>query len=251
MHVFIDDSGSFGHEEFLCLAGFVASQPNWDALYDEWRILLRKHKLKVLHTSDFLSGKGEYAELELTYEARIGVVKEFAGCARRYAGAAIIVAVDAAAYKTLLSGAPKKPQPKSFCFHRVLRHAHTQMREWGYNDPISFVFDDDPRVTSIFLGHWNKLKKTRAFHRNALAGIMFADDRLMPPLQAADLLACTVTREQRKGATGWGSDSPFTDLFVDPATGRAMPIQHEYWTASEIEDRKDELLEMLRKDPEL
>lgn len=251
MHVFIDDSGSFAHEEFVCLAGFISTDTNWDAFYDEWTALLRKHRLPVLHTSDFLSGKAEYANLAHTFDERIAIVREFAGCARRFANAAIVVAIDSAPYRAALSDAVKKPNPKAFCFHRVLRHAHAQMREWGSTEPIDFIFDDDPKASPVFLGHWNKLKRTRVFHRNALAGIMFADDRLMPPLQAADLLACAVTREQRKGAAGWASDSPFTDLFVDPATGRAIPVQQEYWTTREIAARKDELREIIRKDPEL
>lgn len=38
------ESGHFSESDFVCLAGYVASDANWDGLCKEWKSLLGKHK---------------------------------------------------------------------------------------------------------------------------------------------------------------------------------------------------------------
>jgi hypothetical protein len=63
MMVFLDESSSFGKDDFVCVGGYLSHDDEWAAFSTEWRMLLNKHNRSNLHTSDFLAGKGEYASL--------------------------------------------------------------------------------------------------------------------------------------------------------------------------------------------
>jgi hypothetical protein len=225
---FIDDSGDFGGVGFFCLAGYIALDAGWDAFVPEWRRLLAKHKLDVLKTSDFLTGEGIYRARKESYDQRAEIVRQFVGCVRKHVLCGFAVGVDGRAYRDILEPYPKHVAAAPFCLERLLSRVHRRVVEWEMDDePVRMTFDDSEKDSPKLY----------------VASISFADDRFFLPLQAADLLGCAITQERRKGAGGWGPESPFHMLpfsAEDPTYG--IPFVQEYWDAMEIEARKDELI---------
>ena len=54
--VFLDESGHFNSTDYICMAGFIATDEGWNALCAGWRILLReKYKLPAIHMREIMS----------------------------------------------------------------------------------------------------------------------------------------------------------------------------------------------------
>ena len=48
--VFLDESGHFNSTDYMCMAGFIATDQGWGALCGGWRVLLREtYKIPAIH----------------------------------------------------------------------------------------------------------------------------------------------------------------------------------------------------------
>lgn len=249
VHVFTDDSDSFGKEGFMCLAGCIASDENWNRFHDEWSDMLGKHKMPRMHTADFLSGHGNYGQLELNYDERVSVLQEFMPIIRRHVQCVVLVGVNATEYRDVFKAHKKRLSPSHFLFLRLLKFCHDQMDEWGYSEPISFVFDDDHKISPKLYASWSFLKRRKRAARNKMAGITFADDGLMAPLQAADVIACGLVRAHRDSEVMWDLKHDFSPLFIEPKGPQmAMQIRQEFWDHKELSSSKTEILRAAMND---
>lgn len=245
MHAFFDDSRE-GHE-FTVFAGFLSDDVRWNAFSPEWVTVMHKHGLKGLHTSNFLSGGGEYSGLEMPYEEKLDVLRDLAAVVRKYAVCAFAVGVDNRAYRKALAPVSKKPNADVFCMERLLARVHMKMEELNHIDVLEVAFDDHYDSAPKFYSSWKTVKQRRKIDPMMMTSIAFCDDRFVMPIQAADMLSCGVIREMRLGEDAWGIDSPFRQIIdapEDPANG---PIfVQENWTAEVIERRKDELIKLIQ-----
>lgn len=234
VHVFTDDSSSFGKEGFSCLAGCVARDSNWADFVDQWDALLGRHLLKHMHTSDFLTGNlrdrhGKKVE-GFPVKDRMPILQEFMDVIRQNVEGIILVGMNVADYKAVAKTTVKSLSAPDFLFLRLMRLSRALMEEWGWIDPISFIFDDNHKVAPRMYSSWSHLKRRYWQQPNAFAGIMFGDDALLPPLQGADVVACGLVRSQREGKLMWGDDSDFSRIFVDHERRRLIPqLKQEFW----------------------
>lgn len=248
MHVFVDDSDTFTKNGFLCLAGFIASDAAWDAFGDRWVALLEKHSIDVMHTSDFLSGQGDYRHLNHTYERRLEILSEFLDVIREETECGIFAAVSAGEYRKVLKTAKKKLQPEEFLFRRILNRSFEFMKDSKSVETIGFWFDDSDRTSSRFLAIWHKTKKNWKFAKTMLGSIAFGDDKALPPLQAADVLANVLVRSHASGLDAWHGKSPFSRLFIDPKSRAvATHIKGEFWEPQDIKRLKDPIIGLVKK----
>ncbi|WP_282007945.1 DUF3800 domain-containing protein [Brevundimonas aveniformis] len=247
MHVFADDSGSISQDQFLCVVGLVAKDPNWDDFDNSWHYLLSQHKLPFIHTSDFLSGHGPYASLNFSYDRRLLILQDFMHVVRHHAEVALIVGVDVAAYRAATGTSRKRLQPLTFLFLRLLKKAHTQMDLWGTHEPVSFYFDDDAKVAPKLYSAWSTVKRFKRAGRESMAGITFGDDALLSPLQAADLVGCAYTRGRRNGLAPWENESEFRLLFHH-TDGSSLPVYDEIWTQEKISADLPDIIAAARND---
>jgi hypothetical protein len=244
LHAFFDDTGGndLGHD-FNCLVGYVSDSQSWKNFQAEWYSLLSKHNIPFLHTSDFLSAKTEFYKhyVNKTGEERRSVVREFVGAIQRNVLFAVAAAIDATKYRELAKAMDyKATNPWEFLFLRVMRRTADAVRNWPDGWPPVLIFDDSQN-SSRFLGLYQKLKTSRETFAHNVEGIMFADDRMVVPLQAADLLACITKREYAKGNDSWSELSPFYSLLRDASGNAPMRFEQEFWSAEELEKHKDEI----------
>lgn len=242
MHAFFDDSGDFGGGGFFCLAGYIANVERWNAFSQEWWALLEKTGADHLHTSDFLAGKGDFAGLQLDYSQRVQAIRDFGIVIRKHVYSGFAVGVDGAAYRETLSDLPKKVSAEEFCFERLLSRIHGAIGAWdAESEFFECTFDDSEKTAQKFLSIWQRIKRHKRVSSRMLTAISFADDKFVLPLQAADLLACALTQEVRKGENKFGPDSPFHHLMQDVDPNFGIQFEQEYWDAAAIGRRRDEL----------
>lgn len=247
MHVFVDDSDTFAKNGFICLAGFIASDKAWDVFCERWTDLLKKHGLGVMHTSDFLSGQGEYRKLEWPYEQRLNVLREFMDVIREEIQCGVFCAINAGEYRSVLSHAKKKLKPEEFLFRRVLKRSFEYMAEIKSVESIGFWFDDSNMTSSRFLSIYASTKKTWKWASSMLGSIAFGDDRNLPPLQAADVLANILVRSHASGVEAWHGDSPYNRLFIHPVTRAvAQHIKGEIWEPKDVSRLESAIIEMAK-----
>jgi hypothetical protein len=229
IHGYFDDAKTFGKASNVMLAGYLTDDPGWDSFSNEWVLLLRKHGLERLHTSDFLSGKApEYkAFWPLTDEERVAIVNEFIGPIRKHILCGLVCSIDSAAWRDVLKEKKKKPSPDEFCFIRLMRLAMEQMSAWGDAFPLTLVFDDSEHSMKFYSIYRNR-KRADPIFRKGVSGIAFADDGHVPALQAADLLACATSKVSHRVPGTWMDDSPFFNIMLstDPAYGKLYRAEH-------------------------
>lgn len=247
MHVFADDGDSFGKNGFLCLAGFIASDRGWDNLLNRWAAKLEEHNLEVIHTSDLLSGGGEYRELELSYERRLEILCEFMDIIRDEVSLTLVCAVNAGEYRDALKDARKKLKPEEFCFHRILRMSFDYMKDVKSPESLTVWLDDSEKTSSRFLAIWTRIKRNWKANKSMLASISFGDDRALPQLQAADILANVMVRSNSSGLDPWHGQSPFNRMFIHPLT-RAVSrnIKAEFWDYTNLHRLKNAITDLAK-----
>jgi len=140
--VFLDESSNFGKSDFVCVAGYIGADDQWESFAQEWRLLLEKHHLRSLHTADFLAGEGDYKELDLKRNAREAILQEFIGAVRKHLPAGFGVGIEAAHFRDITKNEKKRIKPEVFCFQRILRLVTEKLREWGFNEDYQLFFDD-------------------------------------------------------------------------------------------------------------
>jgi hypothetical protein len=129
--VFLDESSNFGKSDFVCIAGYIAADAQWEAFAMEWRLLIEKHHLTSLHTAEFLAGAGDYKKLSLDRPAREAILQEFIGTIRKHLPAGFGVGVEAAHFREITKNETKRVKPEVFCFQRILRLVTEKLREWN------------------------------------------------------------------------------------------------------------------------
>ena len=245
MHAYFDDAKTYGRSDITLLAGYVADNPEWDVLAREWNILLNKHRIKRLHTADFLTAKSseyaEYADDKCSHQRRVDILREFFVPIRKHILCAFIVAVDILAYRFVFESVRKKLSPDMFCFIRLMNLIMRHMEMWTDPFPLNLVFDDSPRSKRFHELYRVRKSNDPAFDAG-VASITFADDRLVPAVQAADLLACVMSKETHKPIANWMDDSPFVDILndIDPAYGKLYMA--EFWDKALLEKHAHQFL---------
>jgi len=235
VHAFFDESGKFHDHDFICIAGYIAEDPNWDAFCKQWQSLLKKHRLQTIHMTDLMALKGEYKGLGWSEENKVSVVKDFIGAIRDNVLAGFAVGLDAKYYRSMMKETKKRFQPQVFCFARLIKLLMNRLNAWGWTEPISSVFDDCRQYSMKCYSALCDIKEKHGEVRKLIASITFADDEVFYPLQAADLLAYATRQEQRMGDGAWSEGSIFYDLLREEKSGYGILYESEYWDGPELD----------------
>ncbi len=248
MHVYIDDSETLTKNNFMCLAGFIASDRMWEIFYDEWCACLAKHNLKRIHTSDWLSGNAEYADLGYSFARRIEILQEFMEITRRNVDCGVFAALDCREFRSHFKDHKKKMKAETWLCRRIFWRSFEHMKQSGYTEGIQFWFDDSEKSSTKMLATWNELKRNWPAAQTMIGSISFGNDELLPPLQAADLLANALNRCHGTGQDPWHGKSVFAPLFIDRKNNRVTNhIRGEIWEAENFRQHEDMILNASRQ----
>lgn len=237
VQAFFDDSGDFRSPGLSYLAGWISDTEGWNRLGAQWQLLLAKHRLEFLHTSDFLAGEGDHRDSTLTAMERRAVVRQFVELIRDHVFCGYAIGIDPVAYQAALPTNEKGKRgyvaPDEFCLLRTLRWVQDHTAAWHAGDFLECAFDESDKNAGRFLIVWRRLKQRRDLKRKLFTSILFGDDKIIPMLQAADLLGVAT---QKLIARELHEDDPFARIFTDemdhPVFGNL--VHFELWDEARI-----------------
>lgn len=157
LHCYLDDSQTMNGGT-ICLAGYVATDEGWADFANAWLPLAQKHHFQWLHTSDFLTGNAEYANLGLCQEQRVALLREFISLINNHLDFGVVVAVDTVALIQLTKGSKPRVEKNQWCLSRALRHIFEVSGLFPQSGPISLICDRG-QSEGHMLGAYNALKK--------------------------------------------------------------------------------------------
>ena len=191
---FVDDSGSGGDSPWYVLAGYVGTVSDWIGFEGEWRAVLdASPHIEYFKSSEAESLKEQFLGVGPTARSqKIDALIEVIG---RHTQRAIYVRTRQKDYNEIIkANVPEVWDDAYFFLMPAFISSVLALEKYlGNQDPAEFVLDNSQRLD-------RQAKKLRGQLLNLpqFAGrtvdILFRDEKLFLPLQAADLLAWQVRR---------------------------------------------------------
>ena len=185
MQAYIDDSMADGR--VLIFGGLIASAERWEAFSITWQQCLDDANRNVFKMKDVARGRGG---------RKLEHAKRHYRTVHEHAAGGICCAVpippleEAAARYGLTE--PSVAKPYSWAFKGVINGLAQHQREWGLTEPVDFIFDNrPPKERNDVLEGWEVHRDTVPAEVRSIMGRrpVFADDKEVLPLQAADMWA--------------------------------------------------------------
>lgn len=201
IHETLDDVGTCEKDGIVATVGYVAYKQNWDAFNWAWSRALKAIGLGHLHTSEYLYKYlrvGDHSPTDdeifhcLSPFIKI-IVERLLNPPRTGFGVCIITRCEA--YEQLSEEEReyiREPELNSFELAVGLGCMKVQ-RELTLQNSIAVQMDESHSVPRLY-GSYELMKRENELLKKFLGAICFADDKLHPPIQAADLLGCLTLR---------------------------------------------------------
>jgi hypothetical protein len=199
---YLDDSGTDLGSSVAVLAGYVAAVSEWERFEIEWNEFLHREGLRFYHSVECVHGSGEFKGR--TDEQCRRIHKDAVQLITRHNLTAIGAAVHASRLREMhdrAKAAAERVVPKpdyDFCFQYVVVALGFHML--GTAEQVAMVLEDTPKVKGavaesyehLLEGPWKGLK-------SRFSGTPIFQPKLgFPALQAADVLAYEMGREQER-----------------------------------------------------
>ncbi|MDX3965144.1 MAG: DUF3800 domain-containing protein [Bradyrhizobium sp.] len=196
---YFDASGTMGDSTVFVMAGYLGYSPAWQRFSDEWGTALSEPRvLKYFKMSEAWARRGEFTGW--VPEDRDAKLRRLAPIVNKHALASMIVTVPTRSWRRHMVGKLEHKyhnRPYYFAFHGAMSSVPKFLHQKGIEDQIEFVFDSEggEPVQEILDGfdRWAELAPDHL--KKYLSGPpVFRDEKLVLPLQAADMLAWHIRR---------------------------------------------------------
>jgi hypothetical protein len=254
--LFLDESGHFASTDYMCMAGFMATDEGWNSLCDGWLPLLKKYGIPAIHMRDIMSPRGKSPAASWDISRKVEMLRDFILLIRKHTDVGFGCAINASHYRRVVaeiiavadqSGLKSKPfKAQTFCLARIVRLVMRYLDENKASElerKTALTFDDDEQYSRMCYGLLCELKKRVPLIKETIVSIGFADDNWYYPLQAADLLSYASCNELKKGDNAWKDSNVFTDLLKDEDPLYGKQYFSELW--SDDEDATKALMEAI------
>lgn len=210
---YVDDSGSDERPGGLfVLAGYIMEEARWEAFAEDWHSRLHNTPaIDYFHMADAEAAEGLF--LNMRYDDREFKVRSLANVIQRANPIAIEARMGWDDYLDIVDGKvdPRLNNPYAFLFFKILGtvsqiqiEIDEAYKRSGQSNPygmqtVDFIFDEQGDAGLKCLDWYGELKKrVPEPHKTMIANTpMFKDDRLLNPLQAADMLAWHIRRQHQ------------------------------------------------------
>jgi uncharacterized protein DUF3800 len=201
IQAFFDESADNPREEAFIMAGWVSDATLWPLFAAEWtRILHAAPRIEYFKHHEAMSLSGQFEGwLPSDRDAKLTALMRVV-CEQRLEYG-VVTTFKHASYKALVDGwkPPRKKlkslplirSPYPMCFHTTVATVLQQQVKRGTTDRVDFIFDSRSDALDKCISQFRRRKskiKTEAI-RNIAGTFVPADDKVVAPLQAADLLA--------------------------------------------------------------
>jgi len=198
LQAYVDDSASDEGDRRFFLAGYVNTADKWIRFSEAWQEELdQPPAIGYLKMSEANNLGGEFRGWE--HEVRDEKLRGLARVIRHFGPHSIHSSVSRTEFKSIVS--PVAPygfnRPYFYCFQAIIVPLANRMREEGLSGvPVDFIFDEQGGIGDEARFFYRIIRDGQpAAIRSILSrDPIFRDDKLVLPLQAADMLAWHVRR---------------------------------------------------------
>ncbi|MGF1631284.1 MAG: DUF3800 domain-containing protein [Kiloniellaceae bacterium] len=204
LQAFIDDSASETGNHRLVMAGYLNTTSKWALFADAWDEELRAAPaVEYLKMSEANSLRGQFRGWN--DDTRDEKLRGFVRVARHFRPISFEVSISRHSYYELVRPAsPRGISPHFVCTFGVVTAVTRYLTSIGAKTPVDFIFDEQLGVSAdiaLFFDYM-KMSLPRSARTLINGNPIFRDDKKMLPLQAADMLAWHLRREQELGDAG-------------------------------------------------
>lgn len=191
---FADDSGSGGDSPWYVLAGYVGTVSDWIGFDPEWAgVLHASPRIEYFKSSEAESLKGQF--LGVSPDERNKKIEALIEVIGRHTQRAIYVRTRQKDYNEVIK--PNIPEiwddPYFFLMPAFVSSVLTMEKHLGKQEPAEFVLDSSERLEKGALKLYGQLQGLPQY-AGRMVSVLFRDEKVFLPLQAADLLAWQVRR---------------------------------------------------------
>jgi hypothetical protein len=198
LQVFVDDSASDDGDQRLFLAGYINTADKWILFSDAWQEELDSQpSIRYLKMSEANNLGGEFRGWSA--EVRDEKLRGLARVIRHFGPATIHSSISRKEFKEIVS--PVAPygfnRPYLYAFQAIIVSLANSMLEYGVPKvPVDFIFDEQGKLGEEARFFYRIVRDTQpAGVRSILSSDpIFRNDKMVLPIQAADMLAWHVRR---------------------------------------------------------
>jgi hypothetical protein len=194
--VYLDESGTHDKSHFHVMAGYASTDEKWKAFDIAWDTVLRNYDINYFHMKDCAHFIGEFAGWD--EDKRKPFLEELIRVIHDNTEFGIGIAM----------GGPSFTDPKlrtilarEVFIALALCQAIDQCVHLKIIDRMFFVFDQRPKFKSVVQKAYDEVCAMDSALKNLLQGVIFADDKTVRPLQAADFLAYEINKLMSQDST--------------------------------------------------
>jgi hypothetical protein len=192
--LYFDESES---ANILTLGGFIADVRRWERFHKEWKKVLAEFHIPYFHMKEFAHSRGIFEGWK-DDPRRDVLMKRIVWTIKSHVSHGFAVMVDTEEYdqrfKDLIF--PGK-SPYFLCHYSCYGLLMKHCKKFGIKDGIAVVFDETVHSQRIALGIYGAYKRMPDWGNAYLSSLTFADDKVLSPLQAADVFAYEANKYHR------------------------------------------------------
>jgi hypothetical protein len=190
---YFDESGKHHNESAVTFSGVCLSGESLPAFDSAWDALLRQHGLECLHMAEVRNPNkpvGSKIPGNQTYPERIESLKPFADCIVKHMELGLVQAWDVKGFEAMDKNALKNLGNPKDSYHLAFTRAMLELAEYVRSDDhLSLICDDDETTAYDCYQHYRAVRRVNDDVHKKVVSLSFANDRLFPALQAADMVA--------------------------------------------------------------
>jgi hypothetical protein len=215
MYMYFDESGKRGDHPVVTFSSVCIRHSALEEFDNAWNRLLLQYELPYLHmmkASRIKENCGPKMPRHQKPSERSSALGPFADCINEYFELGLMIGLDSAGFNFLedskKEGLGVLNNPLYLAFMRgtleIVKHLHE-------DDRLSIICDDDAKTAWGCYSHYRAIRKLRPEVNKKAISISFADDKIFPALQAADMVAFLARLEAKRRLFNDGYY--FVDLF--------------------------------------
>lgn len=227
LQAYIDDSASDQGEQRLFLAGFINTADRWIRFSEAWAEELgQPPTISYLKMSEANGFGGEFRGWDAT--DRDEKIRGLARVIRHFEPRSIHASVSQSEFRAIV--APVAPHgfstPYSLCFHAMMLPLAIRQSQERVKVPIDFIFDSQEGLGTQAAFFYGKIRESqpKKIREVMCASPIFCDEKLVLPLQAADMLAWHIRRRHETNPDAF----QVPDFLSHDGLHMAVDIQEEH-----------------------
>jgi hypothetical protein len=217
LEIYFDDSGTDGGTPVAVAACYVSSKEQWGQFVKSWDKVRVDEGFDVFHMAEFVAkaeaGHKPFCDWDNTKKER--VYGKLASIVNTRARMGFAIAVPKKPFDRFVFPEFKELYAKdhyTWAVKSVLGLVENWREKFGITIPMQYVFDrgtlGQQQINDIWI-QFEQIKSAEQKYGIVPRGVMFQDDKVFKPLQAADILAWQMQNHLRRTALiGLNPDDP-------------------------------------------